>query len=86
MQLNLFELRKQMNDARWGIIKASEGQFIVPDNFSNARILPLSPTICFLSQSDDAVISNKKVAYINRLAVESSYEYYFANDLSKCLM
>lgn len=85
IQLNLFEIRKQMKDAQWGILRTSEGQFIVPDNFSNARILPLSPTICFFSQSDDDVISNKEVAIINKLAIASSNEYYFANDLSRCL-
>ena len=85
IQLNLFDVRKQMNNVHWGILRAAEGQFIVPDNFSNATILPLSPTICFFSQSDDDVISSKEVTKINRLAIESSKEYYFANDLSKCL-
>lgn len=85
IQLNLFEIRKQMKDAQWGILRTSKSQFIVPDNFSNARILPLSPTICFFSQSDDAVISNKEVAIINKLAIASSNEYYFAHDLSRCL-
>lgn len=85
IQLNLFEIRKQMKDAQWGILRTSESQFIVPDNFSIATILPLSPTICFFSQSDDDVISNKEVAIINKLAIVSSNEYYFGHDLSRCL-
>lgn len=84
MRLNLFKVAKQMNDARWGILRASDGEFIVPDNFSNARILPLSPTICFSSPSSDAVIGAREVAEINSLAVTSSKWYYFARELSKC--
>ena len=84
IQLNLFEARKRMKDAQWGILQASEGEFIVPDNFSTARILPISPTICFFSQSENAVISKKQVVIINGLSVSNSNDYYFANDLSKC--
>lgn len=84
IQLNLFEVRKQMSDAQWGILRSYNGQFIVPDNFSNASILPLSPDICFFSQSNDEVIGVDKVAEINKLAIASSKNYFFANDLSKC--
>lgn len=84
IQLNLFKVQKQMSDAQWGILRASKGQFIVPDNFSNARILPVSPIICFFSQSTDEVISETEVREINKLAIVSSRNYYFANDLSKC--
>lgn len=84
IQNNLLNVRKQMDNARWGILRTSKDQFIVPDNFSNAIILPLSPVICFYSQSDDNVIDRNAVSDINKLAIESSREYYFANDLSMC--
>jgi len=84
IQLNLFEVRKQMNDAQWGVLEALEGQFIVPDNFSKARILPLAPSLCFFSKSEDAEISKEEVTKINRLAVESSRIYYFSRELTGC--
>lgn len=84
IQSRLFRVRKQMSDAHWGILRASKGQFIVPDNFSNATILPLSPTICFFSQSDGHVIGEAKVRKINQLALASSRNYYFGNELAKC--
>ena len=84
IQMNVDKERQQMADVHWGILKASAGEFIVPDNYSNARILPLSPIICFYSQSNDDVIGIKEVAEINRLAIDSSREYYFANDFNKC--
>lgn len=84
IQLNLFKVREQMSDAHWGILKALEGQFIVPDNFSNARILPLTPTLCFFSQSHYDEIDKDEVMKINKLAMESSRTFYFAKDLNEC--
>lgn len=85
IQLSLFQFRKQMWDAQWGILRASRGQFIVPDNFSNARILPLSPTICFFSQCDDGLIGEDKVRKINQMALSCCREYFFCNDMAKCI-
>lgn len=84
IQMNLDMVRQQLADAQWGILKAAEGEFIVPDNFSNARVVPLTPTMCLFSQSDNEVISSAEVAEINRHAIASGVEYLFARDLSKC--
>jgi hypothetical protein len=84
IQLSLLKVRKQMQDAHWGILRASEGQFIVPDDFSNAEVLPLSPSICFFSQREDSVIKKEEVREINQLAIKSSKKYYFANVLNEC--
>lgn len=84
IQLNFIKVRKQMNNAQWGVLKALEGQFIVPDNFSNARILPLTPSLCFFSQSEDDEINKEEVTKINKIAVESSRNYYFSRELTEC--
>ena len=84
IQQNLFLVRKQLEDAKWGVLTAREGEFIVPDNFSNARIVPLTPHMCLFSQSENDSIYIDEVRASNRLAVESSKEYYFAKDISKC--
>ncbi len=84
IQQNLLKVREQMSDAQWGVLKALEGQFVVPDNFSNARILPLTPTLCFFSQSFDDEIDKNEVIKINKLAMESSRTFYFARDLKEC--
>lgn len=81
---NLSEIRNKLSNAQWGILRAREEQFIVPDKSSIVSMLPVSPTICFNLDSNDDVISRKEVAEINSLAIASSNEYYFANDLSKC--
>ncbi len=84
LQLTLFQFRKQMRDAHWGIVRASKGQFIVPDNFSNARILPLAPNICFFSEHDDALLGEDEVRKINQIALDSSQNYYFGHEIENC--
>ena len=84
MQQNLFLCRRQLADAQWGVLRASQGEFLVPDNFSNARIVPLTPKLCLYSPSSNDVIRESEVLQINQLAVASSREWYFAQDLSNC--
>lgn len=84
IQLNLFQVRKQMSDAQWGVLKAREEKFIAPDNFSNARILPLTPELCFFSQSHDDEIGKDEVIKINNLAIKTSRAFYFSRKLDEC--
>lgn len=84
IQQNLFMFQKQMVDAHWGILRASKGKFIVSDNCSNARILPLSPEICLYSQSMDETINEEELKEINRIAINGSKNYYFARNISQC--
>ncbi|MDP3265789.1 MAG: hypothetical protein Q8M39_03060 [Sulfuricurvum sp.] len=81
---NLMEVKKTLSDSLWGILYAKEGEFIVPDNCSNGRYIPLTPTICLLAHSENGVIDKEGVKEINIKAIESSKYYYFANDLCKC--
>jgi len=84
LQMNLFEVRNQMNDAHWGILKSVNGEFIVPDQSSNSRVLPLTPNLCFFSHSENDVIDEIELAKINACSIAGSKEYYFARNLSKC--
>ncbi|MCV6637808.1 hypothetical protein [Candidatus Albibeggiatoa sp. nov. NOAA] len=86
IQLEIFKAKEKMkrDGIQWGILKATEGQFIVPDNFSKATILPLFPSICFFSKSKNDCIGKKEVCEINKLAIESSREYYFAKSIDDC--
>ena len=84
IQKNLFMVQKQMVDAHWGILRASKGEFIVPDNCSNARILPLAPEICLFSQSIDETIKEEELREINQISINGSKNYYFARNISLC--
>ena len=84
IQQNLYEVRNQMQDAYWGILKSNKGEFVVPDNSSSSRMLPVAPQICLFSQSENDKINEGELAEINAQSICDSMEYYFARDLSKC--
>jgi hypothetical protein len=69
---------ESLSSVKWGIIRAQEGQFIVPD-VSSHTIIPLNPTLC-LADSPGGTILKQNVAEINRSLVAASQEYFFAKD------
>lgn len=75
--------RRDMNGRRWGILKASDAEFVVPDNFGDYAMLPLSPTLMLAAGHADGHVSYPDVAKINTLAVGCSIQYYFAKDFDK---
>ncbi len=83
IQLHMFDLKKRFKDGSWGIVRSDKSDFLVPDNF-NKGILPVSPRICLVFECDNMNIDSQDVAQINRWAIESSTDYYFAKDLSAC--
>jgi hypothetical protein len=73
-----------MAGKRWGILRSSEAEFLVPDNFSSYSVLPLSPAIALVEGHADGEIDFRQVADINGMAVHGSRRYYFARDMSRC--
>lgn len=76
--------RQRMAGKRWGILKAVDAEFLVPDNFSAYSILPLSPTTALVEGHSDQQIGFHQVAEINGRAVHGSRRYYFARDFTRC--
>jgi hypothetical protein len=86
MQSRIAQLQSDLADARWGILGAGKGEFLVGDNFSYGRVLPISPVMCLVSAADNEALSESQVAWLNRETISHSREYYFARDLFKCPM
>jgi hypothetical protein len=84
IQTNLYDVRIQMQDAHWGILRSRTGKFLVPDQPPRSRMIPLAPNLCFFSQSENEDIDEAEVARINALSVEYSKKFYFAQDLTAC--
>lgn len=88
MQIHLLSLRKLLSNLEWKIVKASEGEFIVPDVFAkdtkSVYIVPLTPIICFAIYDRNISAGMEEVRQINKLAIECSRNFYFAQDFSKC--
>lgn len=73
-----------MKDAQWGILKSTSGEFIVPDQSPQSRMLPLAPNLCFFSQSENAEIDESELAEINACSIAGAEEYYFARNFADC--
>jgi len=71
-------------DTRWGILKSSDAEFLVPDNVVHASFMPVSPSICLSMGDVDRFVSPLQVGQINRRLAEFAERYYFARDLEKC--
>jgi hypothetical protein len=76
--------REQMADKKWGIVKSTHAEFLVPDNFAALSVLPLSPTILLMAGYENQEIGFHHVADINGQAIHSSSRFYFARDFSAC--
>ena len=89
IQLGLIDFQKRMTEAHWLIVKASKGEFIVPDAPFLA-IIPIIPTLCLVAfpnksnEIETEEIKEDEVRRINKFFIESSQRYYFARDFSKC--
>ncbi len=84
MQSRINQLQNELSDTDWCILRAQRGEFLVADNFSCWRVIPISPVLCLAPGSNHGVISEAEVAWLNRQAVAISRDYYFAGDLSRC--
>ena len=84
IQSNLIAVRDQLRGAQWGILKSTGGEFIVPDQTPNSRVLPLTPNLCLRLDSPSNEIGELELAKINACSIAGSKAYYFARDLSKC--
>ena len=84
IQMCINKRRAQMGNLKWGIVNSFEGEFIVPDNFSNNAILPVSPKIILLANSENLTIPKSEVIKVNRIAISCSTTFYFSKELSSC--
>lgn len=73
----------EKNVTRWGIITAQSGEFIVPD-VPRHCILPLTPQLALVKDTQDGVISEQNLAQVNAAVRSASEIYYFARDLAAC--
>jgi hypothetical protein len=87
IQAGIMRETSTLSNIGWGIVRAHEGQFIVPD-FPSTTFIPLEPTLCLCGTTgnviDNGSISKRNVTDINLHLRAHSKEYYFAHDLREC--
>lgn len=75
------ELAKSV--ARWGIITAQRGEFIVPDVPWHG-VIPLTPQLALVWNTPDGIITEQNLGQVNTAMRLASEIYCFARDLERC--
>jgi hypothetical protein len=70
----------------WGVAVASDGEFIVPDDFGSTPAAPVTPTLYLIAGCHDILLHRNHVQKLNQTAEAASREYLVARDFSKCPM
>lgn len=76
--------RQSNSHMKWGIIRAGEGEFIVPDCFEDMMVVPVSPKLCIVADQDNSTLTRSEVAALNQVAIDRSTNYYYARNLAAC--
>lgn len=84
IQMGINRIARELGKLKWGIVSSMESEFIVPETFSSCRILPISPKIILLGDSENLIIPKRWIIQVNQLAVSFCRTYYFAHKLSNC--
>lgn len=84
MKLQMDRSAIRLDGVHWGIVRASYGEFLVPDNNDGFAAVPLTPQLCLLAESGDVEASPVEVATINYVALLRASEYYFGRNLASC--
>lgn len=88
IQMGIRRVALELHGAQWGVGVAREGEFVVPDHFGWAPIVPVSPSICLFAAMGDHTVLLDGVRDINRVAARMAFStsngYVIARDFSKC--
>jgi hypothetical protein len=75
---------RQLTNARWGVVTAQEGEFLLPESFGYCCQIPIAPNRCLVYGHADTIIPECEVAKANRIAVALDPDYLVARNLAKC--
>jgi len=81
--MNLDTERAKLKSTKWLLMKSDAVEFVAPDQSLGRMVLPLSPTLCFVHESETALNGELSVDEVNQLIVAESSEYYFGRSLPK---
>ncbi len=82
--MQLDQQRGGVENLKWGLLKAKEGEFIVADCYQDLTFIPISPTSAFCAGYKDMNIDRSDVTNANKQSIDKASEFYFARNLSRC--
>jgi hypothetical protein len=86
IRLWLLDYGKQLRGQRWGVIRSSTLEFIVPDQFGPWPIVPVTPKLCLVVGAPDALASEQSVRVQNQRAMQVKREYVFARSFAHAVI
>jgi len=69
---------------KWGLIEATDGEFLCADGYKGLPFIPISPKLAFWAGEKDQKITRQQLVEINKISVEKSSEFYFSRKLKDC--
>jgi hypothetical protein len=76
-------LRQVNRTACWGVVRASGGEFVVPDWPVHAFI-PINPILALANPAINQTLNRESVGAVNKQLKSASRRYFFARDFAAC--
>ncbi|PSO19530.1 hypothetical protein C7G42_14870 [Bradyrhizobium sp. MOS003] len=84
LRIRVGRLLREINpSASWGVVRASGGEFVVPDRPAYPFI-PIEPTLALAHPAMNQTLDRIAVGLVNQQLRSASPHYYFARDLAAC--
>jgi len=71
-------------DFKWGLLEASDGEFIVADGYGDFPFIPISPNFAFRAGEKDQKINREQLVVLNNISIKIAKEFYFARNFREC--
>lgn len=84
IQLHLMRDSILHKNRKWGLLTATDGEFLIADNYRKIFFMPISPTQAFIEGHRDQVISRDALIEINNSTIANAHEFYFAKNIKNC--
>lgn len=76
-------LRTSLSEHQWGVVRASSGEFLVPDQ-PLVSLIPVTPTMCLCYNNPSGYITSDTITAINTQLYINSLDYCFARSFPLC--
>jgi hypothetical protein len=76
--------KMQHHAQRWGIVQSPTSEFIVPDQFGEMAIVPVTPRLCLVAGCGDIQASEQQIRDQNRIALAVAREYVVGRSFAAC--
>lgn len=74
--------RRRIDTPSWGVWLAQDGEFIVPDNFTDRLCLPIGPCMWLMGNRRSLTLNYRGVGQLNAFHMSRAHKYFFARDFS----